>query len=97
MKRFVVKAKVWKYPGMDGWHFVYVGDKESAQVKKFQQKMPRRGFGSVHVRAILGATTWDTSIFPTKEGPYLLPLKANIRKKEAIYDSDKVEIKCALI
>jgi hypothetical protein len=37
------------------------------------------------VSAAIGNTTWKTSIFPdSKAGAYLLPVKAEVRKKEKI-------------
>ena len=93
---FTIKAKVWIYPGDAAWHFVYVGEKESAIVKRSQAGLLRRGFGAVRVTATIGTTTWKTSIFPTKEGPYLLPLKADVRKKEGVISGSRVEIRCSL-
>lgn len=91
MKKFSVKAKVWKWDGPAAWFFAYIPDKESKALKK----LPRgRGFGSIRVRATIGKTSWDTSVFPTKEGPYLLPVKADVRKKESIEDGDVVRITC---
>lgn len=43
------------------------------------------GWGSLPVTAVIGKTSWKTSIFPDKKiGAYLLPLKSEIRKKENI-------------
>ena len=54
---------------------------------------PRRGFGSVRVRASIGATTWETSVFPdTKSGSYLLPVKAEARRREGLEDGDTVAV-----
>lgn len=79
-----MKAKVWLYPGMAGWHFIYVGKSQSKEIKESLGGV-RRGFGSVPVTATVGKTSWDTSIFPDKSGAYLLPLKALVRRKEGIF------------
>ena len=89
---YKIKAKVWLYPGMAGWLFVYIDKKISAKIKTEQAKKPRRGWGSVRVRATIGKTSWETSIFLDKEGPYLLPVKAQVRKKEGIGDGDTVTL-----
>ncbi|MEQ8842019.1 MAG: DUF1905 domain-containing protein [Acidimicrobiales bacterium] len=47
-------------------------------------ELPRRGFGSVPVRVRLGTSEWRTSIFPSKTGEYVLPVKQPVRKKEKI-------------
>ena len=89
-KKYVSRAKVWLYPGMAGWHFIYVDKKHAAELKeKYGSK--KRGFGSIPVVVTLGKTSWKTSIFPDKrEGTYLLPLKAQVRTKEGIAHGDTV-------
>ena len=45
----------------------------------------RSGFGSVRVKARIGKTHWDTSVFPDKASKsYLLPVKASVRKAEKL-------------
>ncbi len=81
---YQLKNKVWLYPGMAGWHFVNVPKKQSDEIKKLYGTLTR-GWGSVPVTATIGSTSWNTSIFPDKKsGSYLLPLKAEVRKKEQI-------------
>lgn len=51
------------------------------------------GFGSVKVRATIGDTTWETSLFPSKQsGGFVLPVKAAVRKAEALAEGDKVSL-----
>ena len=87
---YKIKSEVWLYPGMAGWHFLSVPKKDSEDIKKrFGKK--QRGWGSLPVVVTLGKTSWKTSIFPDKKsGFYLLPLKADVRKKEGIFSGDKV-------
>jgi len=88
-----MKSEVWVYPGQSGnWHFVSVAKKISEMLKKkFGERA--RGWGSLPVTATIGKTSWQTSIFPDKrEGVYLLPLKASVRKKEGIFSGDKVPL-----
>jgi hypothetical protein len=83
-EKYTVRAKVWLYPGMAGWHFVSVGKNESQKIKR-KYGVGRRGFGSVPVLVNIGKTSWKTSIFPDKKsGVYVMPLKADVRKKEGI-------------
>lgn len=91
-----LKSEVVLYPGMVGWHFLFVPKKESAEIKKnFGARA--RGWRSLRVRVSLGKTTWDTSIFPdTRAGAYLLPLKAEVRKKEGVFARDKVSFSISL-
>lgn len=50
------------------------------------------GWGTVPVRARIGRTEWTTSVFP-KNGGYLLPIKAAVRRAEGdLDDADIVSI-----
>lgn len=81
---YKLRNKVWLYKGMAGWHFVNVPKKQSAEIKKLYGTLTR-GWGSVPVLATVGNTNWKTSIFPdSKSGSFLLPLKAEVRKKENV-------------
>ena len=98
MKKFTIQSKIWQWHGGQGsWHFVNVGDKESKILRDNRPKVRKRGFGAVKIKATIGKTSWTTSIFPTKEGPYVLPIKASVRTKEMVQDGDKVKILCELI
>ena len=88
--KFKIKSKVWLYPGMAGWHFVGIPKRESDQINK-SFGLFKKGWGSLPVLVTLGKNKWKTSIFPDKQsGTYLLPLKAEIRKKEGISANDNV-------
>lgn len=52
----------------------------------------RRGFGSVKVTVTLGRSTWQTSLFPNKDGSWFLPIKKPVRVAEGIADGDEVEV-----
>ena len=92
---FTFKAEVWLWSGKVAWHFVTVPLKLSEDIKGFSDG-PRRGFGSIRVKVTIGKTTWGTSIFPEKKGAYLLPLKADVRKKEHLAVGDAVQVSIAL-
>jgi len=38
----------------------------------------------------IGKTAWKTSIFPAKDGTYLLPVKAQVRKAEGLFAGNRV-------
>ncbi len=53
----------------------------------------RRGWGAMKVRANIGDTEWETSIFPDKSsGGWLLPVKAAVRKAERLVAGDAVQV-----
>jgi hypothetical protein len=96
IKLYPLKAEVWLYPsppaGGGGWHFISVPKKQAADIKKrFHGK--QRGWGSLPVVATIGKTSWKTSIFPDKKsGTYLLPLKAEVRKKEGVTRGEVINV-----
>jgi hypothetical protein len=91
------RLNVWEYPGMAGWHFVTLPKKASAEIKRrFAVKRP--GFGSIRVEATVGKTTWKTSIFPdSKAGAYILPIKAQVRKREGILKGKAIALSLFII
>jgi len=90
--RFEFLGLVWLYPGMAGWHFISLPIERSAEIKG-RDILMRRGFGAVKVAITIGKTSWRTSIFPDKKsGQYVLPVKADVRKKEKIVAGDKVSV-----
>ena len=87
---FHLQAKVWLYSGQAAWHFVTLPQKESELIKELFASA-KRGWGSLPVIVTIGQTQWKTSIFPDKKaGAYLLPLKADVRKKENLSAGDTI-------
>ena len=87
---FKLKSEVLLYPGMAGWHFIYLPKKEAQVIRKSFASV-HRGWGSLPVLVTLGETSWRTSIFFDKRSDtYILPLKALVRKKEGVLAKDKV-------
>jgi hypothetical protein len=95
---YTIKEKVWVYPGdFANWHFVTLTKKVGQEIKETRGKSAR-GFGSLPVEVTIGKTTWKTSIFPDKRaGSYLLPLKAQVRKKEDIEAGEVVTVSITLV
>ena len=57
----------------------------------------RRGFGSVKVEAVTGASRWSTSVFPQKEGGWFLPVKKAICRAEGLEAGDQVALRLELL
>ncbi len=96
MASFEIRGKVWRHKGEGSWHFVYVNEALSRRIKDATRNKKKAAFQFVRVRASTGKTIWHTSLFPTKDGPYLLAIKADVRHKEGIADGDMVTISCTL-
>jgi hypothetical protein len=98
---FLFDAPVWVWDARktDVWTFVSLPVEESADIRtllnEFGAGIPR-GFGAVRVTATIGATTWRTSIFPSKDGAYVLPLKKAVRKAEGLAIDDVATVKVEL-
>jgi hypothetical protein len=85
-----ITAKLWLWNEVKGsWHFVTV-DKDSSDILKDQWMWPRKGFGSIPVKVTIGKTTWKTSVFPQKDGTFVLPIKKLVRDDEQIKEGDSV-------
>lgn len=89
--QFKMKAEVWMYPGETAsWYFVSLPKKKGDEIKK-NFGANARGWGSLPVLVTTGKTKWKTSIFPEKRSEsYLLPIKADVRKKEGIFKGDVI-------
>lgn len=96
MKSFEVRGKVWRYEGQGAWHFVYVPKDLSRRIKDAARNKKKVGFHFVKVKAAIGKTSWQTTLFPTKDGPYLIAIKADVRHKEEIEEGSVINIKCIL-
>ncbi len=81
---FEFDAEVFRWTARtQDWYFAAVPDEISADIREVP-RMPR-GFGAVRVRARIGDSRWETSIFPDSDrGTYILPLKRSVRDAEGI-------------
>lgn len=79
------------------WYLVMLPKGVSQDLKKLYEGMTA-GFGSLPVEVTVGSTTWKTSIFPeSKDGAFLLLLKAAVRKKENIQAGKMVLFKIRIL
>jgi hypothetical protein len=72
---------------------------EAIVAHEFERRLEmgkRRGFGSVKVTVTLGASTWQTSLFPNKDGSWFLPIKKPVRLAEGIAEGDEVAVELEL-
>ena len=94
-----VTSLLWIWKGSDAagrWYFVTVPEEQSEEIRAQAFGNPR-GFGSVRVEAKIGKVSWRTSVFPLNSGGYLLPLKAEVRRKANIGAGDQVTIELELL
>lgn len=93
---FDAELWVWDARRGDSWVFVSLPEEASADIRELADG-PRRGFGSVRVRATVGGSTWTTSIFPDKARGYVLPLKRPVRAAEGLDVGDVATVSVELL
>ena len=83
-------GEIWQWRGPAPWYFVTVPAEASQDIKAVS-KLVTYGWGVIPVRAQIGETQWKTSLFP-KEGSYLVPIKASVRKAENLEEGQTVTV-----
>ncbi|NUR44890.1 MAG: DUF1905 domain-containing protein [Sphingomonas sp.] len=94
-----VTSLLWIWKGSDAagrWFFITVPEEQSTEIKAHAFGSPR-GFGSVKVEARIGDVVWRTSVFPLNSGGYLLPVKAEVRRKADLAAGDEVTVELELL
>jgi len=87
--KYEFSAKVWQYTTPSGWYFVSLPTDLSSEIRENLRRQ-EEGWGRMKATAEIGKSQWETAIwFDKKHKTYLLPLKAEIRKKERL-DKDKL-------
>ena len=95
--RFTGQVWVWRGSGTGpppkaSWYFITIDGDIAASIHAATRGQTG-GFGSVRVTASIGATRWQTSLFPAKaSGGYLLPLKASVRRAERLVEDKSVTV-----
>jgi hypothetical protein len=94
---FLVTAPVWLWrpepAAKASWHFLTI-DPQTAAEMRYAALGRIGGFGSIRVTALIGGTRWQTSVFPHRDsGGFILPVKAEVRKREEIAADDVVTVR----
>jgi hypothetical protein len=87
---------IWKGEAAGRWYFITVPEDQSDEIRAHALGNPR-GFGSVKVEARIHDVTWRTSVFPLNSGGYLLPVKAEVRRKVGLATGDEVTVRLELL
>ena len=92
MLSYTFEATVHLWEANQAVHFVSVPQEMSDEIRDITGGLTN-GFGSLKVRAMIGATIWNTSIFPaSKTGTFELPIKAEVRKKNTLTEGATAEV-----
>lgn len=69
---------------------------DSARIRSVL-KAEEQGWGRLKADARIGGTAWTGAVwFDTKADAYLLPVKAEVRRKEGLADGDVVDVALTL-
>jgi hypothetical protein len=82
-------GEIWHWRGPAPWYFVTVPDEESAALHDASHVS--YGWGMIPVTARIGGTEWATSLWP-KDGRYIVPVRADVRRAEGVDDGDTVTV-----
>jgi hypothetical protein len=95
-KTFNSKSTLWRYSSdKSSWIFATLDGASRRVVDRLESKPA--GWGSRRVEAKIGRTVWRTSIFPDKRAGWVLPVKAEVRRKESVDEGDKVTISLRIL
>jgi Domain of unknown function (DUF1905) len=89
--RLEFSGDIWFWKGPSPWHFVTVPEDEAVELEA-GATFVSYGWGMVPVTVEIGGTRWATSLWP-KDGSYVVPLKAAVRKAERLEVGDTVEVR----
>lgn len=82
---------LWFWRGPAPWYFVTVPAEQSRDLKAIAGAVTY-GWGMIPVAVRIGTTTWSTSLWP-KDGGYIVPIKASVRKAEKLADGATVTVR----
>ena len=83
-------SKLWFWRGPAPWYFVTVPAEQCHDLKAISGFVTY-GWGMIPALVRIGKTEWETSLFP-KDGRYIVPIKASVRKAESLEEGDKVTV-----
>lgn len=87
---FEFSDTIWFWKGPAPHYFVTVPEHEAAQIKAIE-KLVTYGWGMIPATVRVGETEFETALWP-KDGAYIVPLRAAVRRAEGLGEGDRVRI-----
>ena len=84
-------GEIWFWRGPSPHHFVSVPEDGCGELDAIAP-LVSYGWGMIPVTVQAGATSWTTSLFP-KDGGYVVPLRADVRRREGVEVGDTVALR----
>ena len=85
---------MYEWRGPAPYHFVAVPEDEVDQIRE-TAAFVTYGWGMIPATVRIGKTSWYTALWP-KDGRYIVPLKAAIRKAEKLNLGDVVQVRLTI-
>ncbi len=94
--RYDFSAKIWQHNSSGGWFFVSLPPDISKEIRENLQ-WQEEGWGRMKATATIEKIEWDTAIWYDKKlNTYLLPIKADIRKKTNLKGNEAISISISI-
>lgn len=87
-------GEIWHWKGPAPWYFITVPEDECSDLQA-SSAFVSYGWGMIPVTVQVGETEWTTSLFP-KDGRYIVPVKASVRRAERLEEGDTVTVRLAI-
>ena len=84
-------GSIWYWRGPAPWYFVTVPAEQCDDLNAILGFVTY-GWGMIPANVQIGRTEWKTSLFP-KDGYYIVPIKASVRKAENLEEGDNVTVR----
>lgn len=84
-------GNIWYWRGPAPWYFVTVPAQQCRDLTAIAASVTY-GWGMIPATVRIGRTAWETSLFP-KDGRYLVPIKAGVRRAEHLDEGDTVTVR----
>ena len=84
-------GEIWFWKGPAPWYFVTVPEEQCQEIKAISGYVTY-GWGMIPASVRIGKTEYKTALWP-KNGLYIVPLKAAVRKAEKLEEGDTVTVR----
>ncbi len=90
-----ITGEIVHWRGPAPYHFVTVPSPQAASIKAVASAVTY-GWGMIPVRLRIGATSWDTALWP-RDGLYVVPLRSWVREAEELELGDTVTVRITVL
>lgn len=88
-------GQIWYWRGPAPWYFVTVPEQQCHGLKAVSGAVTY-GWGMIPANVQIGKTVWTTSLFP-KDGRYIVPIKASVRRAEDLEEGGEVTVQLEVL